>query len=95
MDDQTLLAAREFAAYDYLFEHVLQAQEGAETENAATSAERLSLGIGREKSLELHALFAEAAIRSGLQEADVQRLLSSKESFRSEMEGLLRRFAGK
>ncbi len=95
MDGQTLLAAREFAAYDFLFEHILQKDDSEGTKNSATPGERVPPDIVGEEFLALHPLLAEAVVRSELQEADVRRLLSFEESVIGEMVSLLRRLAGK
>ena len=67
---------------------------GGEAKHEAPTEESTLMNARHEKLLELQALFAEAVLRSELQEADVQRLITSGKSLVGEMENLLRQLTG-
>lgn len=97
MDNTQLLAGREFAAYDYLFENLLQEPDIEEADKIAktdTGSEGLSPRvIRRDMLLALQALFNQAVAQSDIQDLDVQRLCASHEAVINEMKNLLNQLA--
>ncbi len=97
MDITQLLAGREFAAYDYLFDTLLQKPdivEANETAETDTGSEHLHpRTIRREMLLAMQALFNQAVAQSDIQNVDIQRFCASHEAVVIEIKNLLNRLA--